>query len=219
MNVNCIKIVVFLFICLNYSCIKKDKNTHETDFDSVFNTIKTKSIQEVDWSAIHKKTKDSIRVFNSIYDKYRAIAYTLDQLDDRHSFFLYPEDEKVFSKLDTTDIPEVCHYLIDQNIAYVKIEGFGGDKNLNDEYILSIRKALYDLDRQKEVSGWIIDLRDNFGGKLGGFSVGLSPLYKDSILGFSMNNKKEFIEHKLKNNTYHYGDTKLVNPLINSKDT
>ncbi len=202
-------------------CCKKEKtvNNYQKDFDLIFDKIKEKSIQKVDWTSIFKKTKDSISTFKSIHDKYRAIEYTLHQLGDEHSFFLYPEDERIFFKMDATKIPEVCHYLIDEKIAYLKIEGFGGNKNLNDIYASRIRKTLKVLDKQVNISGWVIDLRDNFGGKTGTFSIGLAPLYRDSILGFSMNSKKEFMQHILRNNTYQYGDIKLVNHLITSKDT
>ena len=59
-----------------------------------------------------------------------------------------------------------------------------------------------------KIKSYIIDLRNNTGGKLGTYPLGISPLLTDSIVGYSLKNKK-VIPHKIVNNVYYFGNEKV----------
>ena len=61
------------------------------------------------------------------------------------------------------------------------------------------------LDHSCDLSGWIIDLRGNNGGNISMFPVGISPLLKDTILGYMVDNKGKYEMQKCVNGTYFQG--------------
>lgn len=187
-----IQIFFILLTTLLYSCSKKDKNEHEMFFDKVFKSIRYNSIEKehLNWTNIESKVKDSIKVFNSSEDVYSAIECTLHFIKDKHGFFLRPKNNFLLN--DSLSIPEIKTNIVGKKIGYIKIEGFGANDSLSKLYALKIRKSFKNLDNSSNLSGWIIDLSDDFGGRLSSQCLGISPLFKDSIIGYTKNNKGNF---------------------------
>jgi hypothetical protein len=82
-----------LFIVFTLSC-KKEETKPDFDilFNKVFQIIKTESIkkEETNWTLIEETIKDSIPKFLNNNDVYKGVDQVLDLIDDKHSFFLYP---------------------------------------------------------------------------------------------------------------------------------
>ena len=213
-------LLIFALFLLFSSCKKeKAKPNFKRLFTQTYELIKNESIKkdEINWTSIEKTINDSIPLFRNNYDVYNGIKYTLNLIDDKHSFFFPPKKKSNFFINDSLTIPDIKHKIIDGNIGYLKILGLAGNDSLSSQYSLKIRKSFKQVDNHTNLSGWIIDLRNNKGGKMGVISLGISPLYKDSIIGVSYKNNGEYINHKLQNNRYFYGD-KIVNK-INKTDT
>ncbi len=202
------KLFTFLvFILIFSSCKKEEKKADfNRSFNQVFSLIKKESINknEVDWIKIKRNTTDSIVLFRNNEDAYNGIKYVLNQINDSHGFLKSPTNN--FTLNDSLSIPDTKHCIIGKNIGYIKISGFAANDSLCTLYSWRIRNALKDIDEHPNLSGWIIDLRDNFGGKASTFALGIAPLYKDSVIGYSLNNKGEYAIHKILENTYYYGD-------------
>ncbi|GEC71389.1 Peptidase family S41 [Flavobacterium flevense] len=216
-------ITIFVLLGLLFSCkneVKKPNFKHY--FNQSFNLIKKEYIKtgELNWIEIENNINDSIPKFRNNIDVYNGIRYTLKQINDKHSFFLPPKNQSNFFINDSVIIPKIKYEILDNKIGYIKILGLAANDSISSLYSLKIREALKKLDIYPNLSGWIIDLRNNRGGKLGTFSLGLAPLYTDTIIGLSINNKGKYIKHKLSNNNYYYGDNiintiKLTDTLIN----
>ena len=196
-------LILFLTLAvLLYSCAKKEKTKDEIFFDKIFKSIHYNSIKkdELNWTIINNKVKDSVKIFNSIEDVYNAIEVTLHFLEDKHGFFLRPQNNFLLN--DSLSIPDVKTTIVGKNIGYIKINGFGANDSLSKLYALKIRKSFKDLDNSSNLSGWIIDLNDNNGGKDYSQLLGLSPLFKDSIIAYTKNNKGDFKEIICSNNYF-----------------
>lgn len=199
--------IFFILIFIILSCKKEEKKPDfNRFFNQVFSIIKNESIKknEVDWIKVKKNIKDSILRFRNNEDVYNGIKYVLNQINDSHGFLKNPTNN--FTLNDSLPIPHTKHCIIGENIGYIKISGFAANDSLCKLYSQRIRNAVKDIDECSNLSGWVIDLRNNFGGKLSSFSLGLAPLYKDSIIGYSLNNKGKYTIHKIVDNTYYYGD-------------
>jgi len=204
-------ITLFLLLITFFSCKEKQKiRDHNDLFKQNFNRIKNDYIKtsELNWSEIENKVKDSIPKFKNNNDVHLGLEYVIEQLNDDHSFFVRGNNPNNFWTNDSIEVPKIHHEILEKGIGYLKIPGFGGNDSLNSNYASNIRKVLLEIDKTKDLFGWIIDLRGNSGGRLGMFQLGLAPLYKDSIIGYSVNNKSKYLQHKLSNNTYYYGEKK-----------
>lgn len=216
-----IKEITFLILLGTlFSCKNEVKQLDfKRSFHQSFNIIKKEYVKtgELNWIEIENNINDSIPKFRNNIDVYNGIKYTLKQINDKHSFFLPPKNKSNFFIKDSISIPKINHEILDNKIGYIKILGFAANDSLNSLYSLKIRNALKKIDNHPNLSGWVIDLRNNKGGKTGTFSLGLAPLYRDTIIGYSINNKGKYITHKLSNNTYYYGD--ITNATIKLTDT
>lgn len=81
-----------------------------------------------------------------------------------------------------------------------------GNDSLSSLYTLEMRKALKKIDDATNLSGWIIDLRKNGGGKLSTVPLGISPLFEDSLIGILCDNENVFKEITCSNNYFYFGD-------------
>ena len=202
-----------LFIVFTLSCKKEEtKPNFDILFNKVFQIIKTESIkkEETNWTLIEETIKDSIPKFLNNNDVHKGIDQVLDLIDDKHSFFLYPGDKSNFLTNDSIQIPVVKSDILEGNIGYIKILGFAGNDSLSTLYSLKIRESIEQLDNHSNLNGWIIDLRNNIGGKIGMIPLGISPLYKDSIIGLSYKNDGTLLQHRLLNDKYFYGNKSVI---------
>lgn len=185
-----------ILVIILTSCDNSKRTSHEILFDHIFFKIKLNSIKrnEVNWTDLEKKVKDSVKVFASRADMEKAIKLTLKLIDDNHSKFIESGSNNPFLDKKLA-LPKVEARIIVNNIGYIKIPGFAANDSISRLYSIKIRDALSLLDKQGELSGWIIDVRGNNGGRIFMFPLGISPLLKDSVIIRNRNNRgKEYID-------------------------
>lgn len=155
-------------------------------------------------------------------DCYLAVEYLLQSLGDHHSFFMEPEVVKAWEGEDTENVADVdfSQYRRIDQYGYIKVPPFhGGDPKLIYAFADSLQKALHKLD-QPDLSGWIIDLRENTGGNMEPMIAGLGPLFDSETLGYliDVNGRKE--AWKYKNGVYSWDQDEMLriaNPVVLSK--
>ena len=189
-----------------------DRNSNkdfESYFEETFQVIKAESIKskEIDWDELKQSVKDCIQ-FNSYDDVLKAISYTIELINDGHSTFWYGYRPDRLT-IDTFCVPEIEARIIEDSIAYLRLPGFMANDSLTKEYSKSIRETVLRLDKQQLLSGWIIDLRKNRGGKMSRECLGLAPLFKDPLVGIAVNNKGEFRYTTCDSNYFYHGDLKM----------
>lgn len=212
------KLTIYLFVLtlLLSACqnTKEPKWTYEAFFEQAFEIIKQESIKknDINWAALKQDVKDSITRFASNQDAYDAIKYTVELIDDGHSVFVDATTPNRLST-DTISIPQIETDIVGDSIGYLKLPGLVANDSITHQYSSVIRKALLDLDKSAALSGWIIDLRENSGGKLGSECLGLAPLFSDTLVGLSRNNQNELRTIVCKNDRFYFGDV-LIDTLI-----
>ncbi len=172
----------------------------------VFNTIKKEYIytDETNWDEIKLLINDSIPVFRGNEDKKRATRILLNYLNVKHSFVANDSNKLFRSGVKVGS--DVEAKLLKGDIAYLKLS----NHSLDTLYTKKIREELIRLDREAKLSAWIIDLRDCHGGAVGVLALGLAPLYTDSIIGYSLDNRGECLSERIVKNTYFFGKNKLL---------
>ena len=192
------------------SCSQQPEWTVNSFFEQAFNIIEESSVKrnEIDWAVLKQNVKDSIGQFETNEDVYRAISYTVELIDDGHSQFA---DAHTPTKLtaDTLSIPDVTSKVIGKRVGYLRIPGFMGNDSLSSMYTLEIRKALKEFDNTRDLSGWIIDLRGNGGGKASVVPLGVSPLFKDSLIGIFCDKQGIFREISCSSDYFYLGEHKM----------
>src|SRR4030095_10977451 len=97
-------------------------------------------------------------------------------------------------------------YRVVENCGYIEVPGFhSGNKKLMVAFADTIQKALKVLE-QKNIKGWVIDLRKNTGGNMEPMITGLGPILSGDRLGYlvNVNGNKEFWHYK--DGTYYWED-------------
>jgi C-terminal processing protease CtpA/Prc len=208
------KIILIIIISLaSISCKRNVQWGYEEFFEQTFKIIEEKSIKKynLNWTDLKETVRDSIPLFNSNEDVYNAIGYAVKLIDDGHSIFISaqnPEKGQLTNALliDTIPVPVIKTKIIKNDVGYINLPGFISNDSLIDKYALEIRKALISLDTTAELSGWVIDLRNNSGGKLPSEALGLSPLFVQPLIGISCDNKNTFRKIRVTNNYFYFGD-------------
>lgn len=132
-------------------------------------------------------------------DTYLAIEYMLEAINDKHSFFMPAaqrnswEGNSTESAVDFNSI-KYSTSEIKENYGYIKVPGFHrNDYQLKVAFADTIQKQIKQL-QDKQVKGFIVDLRQNDGGNMDPMLAGLEPLYSADTTGFllDINNKREY---------------------------
>lgn len=216
------KVATILILVFTISSCDYFKSDTEKYFDDTFNLISQNSIKksEINWRELEQKVRDSIKTFNNDLDVQRGIAYALKLVNDGHSsLFVAPIKSKKNRSINPkknnskAELPTILTKMIENNIGYIKLNGFPLiNDSLRKLYPIRIRESLLELDKTDNLSGWIIDLRENSGGELTVESLGLAPLFENSLIGIVMNNENEFIDITCTNNKFKYGN-KAINEI------
>ena len=136
-------------------------------------------------------------------DCHLAVEYMIEALrpaGDHHSFFMSPQEVKGWANTsDESANIQYTSYKIINDYGYINVPPFhGGNKKLMVAYADTLQKALKELD-QKNIKGWIIDLRENTGGNMEPMIVGLGPIFTGESLGF-------LVDVYSKKESWHYRD-------------
>jgi len=203
------------------SCKQNKSNECEDSYIKALGIIEQNSIKknDINWSDIKRDVKDSIKEFRSNDDIYRAIRYTLELINDGHSFFVsYRKDSSnhTVSSFKNVTIPEFEARIIDGDIGYLNLHGIYANDSITDIYQMEVRKALLRLDSSSKLSGWIIDLRNHSGGELTCETLGLSPLFEQPLIGITCDNKNSYNTLVCAKSYFNFGQIRLDSLIFDS---
>jgi len=121
----------------------------------------------------------------------------LGNIGDNHNFFMTKKEATEWlSASKTQNINELITFsgkLLDNNIGYIKIKEFKINDSISvQKYADSLQQKIKPIDN-KNLKGWILDLRENRGGNCWPMLTGLGPLLGNGICGYFIdnNNQKE----------------------------
>jgi carboxyl-terminal processing protease len=148
---------------------------------------------EVSWTSLAAKAKEQLRTAGSCDDAYSTVSWCLRQLNEPHSFIMPPEKAALYTGEDTpspdpVDLASLVGAIkgewLQDSIAYLTIPWISTTDSLICERIAdSLQSVIARLD-SRNISRWIIDLRQNSGGNCWPMLVGIGPLLGDGIFGY-----------------------------------
>ncbi len=175
---------IFLFIafisCQNQNSIPREVSDYITE---TLDLLEKKSVNKskIDWSKFRIDIFEKAKNAKTIEDTYPAISYAIKKLNDNHSYFK-PITE-VYSNSENKLLPVLSDEIVLNDIGYIRIPFCIGTENEFNNYISAIRKKI-EIQSQKKLKGWIIDLRGNFGGNMWPMLLSIEPLIGNGTLGF-----------------------------------
>lgn len=186
-------LLIFIISC---SDSQRTTVTSKDYLNEVFKIVEEHSIKRdsVDFKEIKRKAYAKLKNEDSIENCYPIIKSILKDLGDRHSFFMPKEQvEKWQSTSESYGDNELITFnckLINQDIGYIHMKGFSsGDSISTQQYADSLQNQIKSIDN-KNLKGWILDLRENTGGNCWPMLTGLGPLLGNGICGYFIDNNQ-----------------------------
>jgi carboxyl-terminal processing protease len=135
----------------------------------------------VDWPAVRARAFEQASRAQSSADTYDAIRTAIAALGDRHSSFLTPASDAALEQAATPPPPSGS--IVDGRLAHVIVPAFlNRDRAGVAGYATALQAVLRSLD-SPATCGWIVDLRQNFGGNMWPMLAGIGPLLSPGTLG------------------------------------
>ena len=148
---------------------------------------------EVSWTSLTTKAKEQLRAAGNCDEAYSSISWCLRQLSEPHSFIMAPEKAARYTgedapSPDAVDLANVVGAIkgewLQDSIAYLTIPWISTTDSLICRRIAdSLQSVIARLD-SRNISRWIIDLRQNSGGNCWPMLAGIGPLLGDGIFGY-----------------------------------
>lgn len=209
--------IVLLILIVSFQGCDKN-NSHNTDdspmsyLNEVLDILESNSVNRktIDWNNFREDVLHKANNITSIDSTYPIIRYALNKLGDNHSRFV--ENYSEFMSKNKTKYPYAR--IIKNNIAYINIPGFIGAPLVGENYAGRIYDYInaYSL---KNVTGWIIDLRQNYGGNMWPMLAGLSPLLGEDPCGYFIDADNNYTKWYCKNGSSYHNEKMASSININ----
>ncbi|WP_190811666.1 S41 family peptidase [Flagellimonas sp. S3867] len=225
-------ILFLLILTSNCSNTKQKELTPKTYLNEVLEIVKNNSINKdsIDFEKVKKNALSKLSNVNSIEECYPIVQSILRELGDNHSFFMSKEQVKKWESTskssEDVNLMPFSGELLNDNLGYIKMDGFiSGDSISIQKYADSLQNKIKSIDN-KNIKGWILDLRENTGGNCWPMLTGIGPILGNGICGYFVDKKgnkdswfykngesgiNEFTMVKLSKEPYNlYDDTKPI---------
>lgn len=149
----------------------------------VVELLRTKSVHKhtINWKEFEKDVFLFAQNSQTIEDTYPAVAYAVRRLEDKHSYFSPARRQADIAEQKT--LPILKDEKVPEDIGYIRIPFCIGNEAQTEHYIASVSSRLLQQN-SRNIKGWIIDLRDNFGGNMWPMLVALGPLLQPGTQGY-----------------------------------
>ncbi|MFZ1380003.1 MAG: S41 family peptidase [Saprospiraceae bacterium] len=176
--------IMILLLCCNSN--KKSLNIApkaEAYLIEVMSLLREKSVNrnKIDWDKFNAEVHRLASHSQTIENTYPAVRFAVKELKDNHSYFV-AVNEGTTSDRDKL-LPILKDEITPPDIAYIRLPFCIGNNEQTDEYILTIIDRI-SLQNNNTIKGWIIDLRDNFGGNMWPMMVAIGCFLDHGIQGY-----------------------------------
>ncbi len=193
-------------------------NSPQNYLNDAVDILKENSINKysIDWEKLRNEVLEKGKKAKNIKETYPAIRFALSQVGDHHSFLMTPEQGKSFNNPNLS-IPNISSELINNNIGYIKIPGFTGNRNERaDKFAKNIQDKIRELDKNN-IQFWIVDLGNDTGGNMWPMLLGLGPILGNGIFGYFVDADKNYLNWGYSKGSVFYNNKqlmKLSNPYL-----
>lgn len=221
----------FLFNSCNAQHTYNLSSESEKYLEEVVGLLQRNSVRkhQINWVEF----KDEVFLFaknsQTVKDTYPAVAYAIKRLEDNHSYF-FPAITKESETQEEKPLPVLKDEFVPADIGYIRVSFCIGNETQRESYIQTIAHKIA-RQNNKNIKGWIVDLRDNFGGNMWPMMASIGSLLQTGTQGyfFDANDKltewnyssgKAYLDATLvaenKNTTPIYGKNRIA-VLINNR--
>ena len=200
-----ILISILLIFTSNCSTSNKGTLTSKEYLNEVFEIVEKHSINRdsIDLKKIKRVAYAKLKNTDSLEECYPIVQSILKDLGDNHSFFMSKEQvNKWQSTSNANNNKKLITFsgkLLNDNIGYIQMKGYSsGDSISIQKYADSLQHKIKSIDN-KNLKGWILDLRENTGGNCWPMLTGIGPLLGNGICGF-------FIDNNGQKSSWYYRD-------------
>lgn len=187
-----IKQTLIIFIAISLLACKKEVDFHvredlpQLHLEEIINLAKREAVyrHQIDWEDFERQVKAKVKYAKTIEEAYPAIELALTLLQESHSVYISATGKLLYTpgkgckRTYPTVVPE------DEEIGYIKIGSFSGaDQSMVMTYAKAIHEAIQSAD-ERELKGWIVDLRGNNGGNMVPMLLGVGPVLGSGIAGY-----------------------------------
>lgn len=151
--------------------------------EAFFDTVQAYALyrEKIDWDALRADAHNLSLGAQTPSDVYPTLHYLAKRIN-KHSFFMEPDNAAELSgdNLSEDEIKPNLEYTkgykIDDSVAYLSMPSMGGGNQLTLEVFAdSLQGLIMSLDGE-DVTGWVLDLRENGGGNCWPMIAGVGPL-------------------------------------------
>ncbi|WP_300488389.1 S41 family peptidase [Flavobacterium sp.] len=176
--------------------------------DEVLELLQTKSVNrnKIDWDAFTTDVFYFARNSQTIKETYPAVRYAITKLGDNHSYF-NPAINDIADSEEKT-LPVFEDEVTPSDIGYIRIPFCIGDTAQTATYIQTINDKITAQNNPK-IKGWIVDLRDNFGGNMWPMMASIGSLLQSGTQGYFLDANDKPTEWRYDNGKA-YSDTVLL---------
>ncbi len=192
--------------------------------NEVIDLLEKNSINKnaIDWKDLRKDIFKKAQHAKSIEDTYPVITYAVTKLNDHHSYFKSINEAQ--SNTNDKPLPELTNEQTPDDIGYIRVPFCIGTESDYEKYISAIRSKIRSQS-MKNLKGWIIDLRGNFGGNMWPMLLSIEPFIGNGILGYfadadnnfhswKLNKGKAFIDNELILETTYFEEPNLSHKYV-----
>ncbi len=188
-------VVLFLVGTVVFStCSTKDLNPEPAEpvkafFTQLIQIVEENSInrRKIDWADYKTKVWAKVGGAQTVPETELAMTLAMALLKDNHSSIIVDGKRSLYGGIGCQAPPAATPFMFaEPNIGYIKVEGFSGS---GQEAINFAQAIQNDIGRQddKNLKGWVVDLRRNSGGNMYPMIAGLGPLIGEGTCGYFFN--------------------------------
>lgn len=198
-----ISLILSVITTLSSSIISAQSDSVKTYITDALTIMKEKSVNKskVNWDKIYSKTLAEASKAKTIRETFPILKNALVSLEDSHSNFYPAEVVKEYTlgyKATGQEFPVIKGELLKNRYAYISLPDIGSFNNDDwNLYINTFYSKVNELQKQNP-KGWIIDLRDNFGGMLYPMYASVAPFldHKNVVGTKDAQGKIEYFNYK-----------------------
>ena len=162
--------------------------------DSLIRLMQEYSIKtaRIDWGRFRADVLAAAGAAQTIPGTYEAIEVALRLLDDTQSYYMTRNGQLIGPQpVGGCTAPTPITPALPDTVAYVKVASCDCSGSAATQFAESIQRAIRNADRPG-LSGWIVDLRGNFGGNMWPMIAGTGPILGEGIVGWIVYNDREY---------------------------
>jgi carboxyl-terminal processing protease len=199
-------IIHSIFICKTTYALSPEARKY---LEEVVSLLQSKSVNKnkIDWKVFKEDVFQHAKNSQAVKDTYPAVAYAVKKLEDNHSYFSYATEKSEIGK--EKPLPVLKNEMVPSNIGYVRVAFCIGDETQTENYIASISGSISQQNNDK-IKGWIVDLRDNFGGNMWPMMAALGPILDTGIQGYFLDADGNFVKWHYERGKAYSGTTVLA---------